>query len=162
MKIIAKQGTELEIIFKNFFEQADLEKQEVFKMVEEFTGVRPINFGYYWYFGITCVWAEDTWRFADLISPQNVVPYTVRGRTYFKPNKRLKVSKDFIKKWKEKFKGIDGGILSDYGIPVYHEESGVYCNWIPIKKEERYGIEVSSSLLDRMPKIDNKQYEIEI
>ena len=83
MKLIAKSNTELETILKNFFEQADLEKQEVFKMVEEFTGVRPINFGYYWYFGITCVWAEDTWRFADLISPQNVVPYTVRGRTYF-------------------------------------------------------------------------------
>lgn len=162
MKLIAEQGTELEGIFKKFYEQAYSEKEEVMRMVEEFTGVRPINFGYYWYFGITCVWAEDTWRFADSSSPQNVVPYTANGHTYFKPNKRLKVSKDFIKKWKDKFKGIDGGILSDYGIPVYHEESGVYCNWIPIKKEERYGIEVSSSLLDRMPKIDNKQYEIEL
>ena len=69
---------------------------------------------------------------------------------------------EFVKQWKEKFRGIDGRILADYGIPVYHEESGTYCNWIPIKKEERYGIEVSSSLLDRMPKIDNKQYEIEL
>lgn len=162
MKLIAKSNTELETILKNFFEQAESEKKEVFKMVEDFTGVKPINFGYYWYFGITCVWAEDTWRFADSSSPQNVVSYTVRGHTYFKPNKRLKVSKDFIKKWKDKFKGIDGSILADYGIPVYHEESGVYCNWIPIKKEERYGIEVSSFLLDRMPKIDNKQYEIEL
>ncbi|MFR5894445.1 MAG: hypothetical protein ACLUGY_08545 [Phocaeicola massiliensis] len=162
MKIIAKQRTELENIFRKFYEQAYSEKKEVMKMVEEFTGVKPINFGYYWYFGITCVWAEDTWRFADLISPQNVVPYTVRGRTYFKPNKRLKVSKDFIKKWKEKFKGIDGGILSDYGIPVYHEESGVYYNWLPVKNGDRYGIEVSSSLLDRMPNIDDKQFDIEL
>lgn len=162
MKIIAKQGTELEGIFRKFYEQAYSEKEEVFKMVEEFTGVKPINFGYYWYFGITCVWAEDTWRFADLLSPQNVVPYTANGRTYFKPNKRLKASKDFIKRWKEKFKGIDGRILADYGIPVYHEESGVYYNWLPIKNVDRYGIEVPSSLLDRMPKIDNKQYEIEL
>ena len=74
----------------------------------------------------------------------------------------VKVSKDFIKKWKDKFKGIDGSILADYGIPVYHEESGVYCNWIPIKIDNRYGIEVPSSLLDRMSKIDNKQYEIDL
>ena len=162
MKITAKPGTQLETIFKQFYEQMENEKNQVFKMVEEFTGVKPINFGYYWYFGITCVWAEDTWIFADLISPQNVVPYTVRGRTYFKPNKRLKVSKDFIKMWKDKFKGIDGSILADYGIPVYHKGSGVYYNWIPIKTDNRYGIEVPSSLLDQMPKIDNKQYDIEL
>lgn len=162
MKITAKPGTQLEKICQDFYEQAESEKKEAFKMIEEFTGVKPINFGYYWYSGITCVWAEDTWRFADLTCPQNVVPYTVRGRTYFKPNKRLKVSKDFIKKWKEKFKGINGCILSDYGIPVYYEESGVYRNWLPIKSGDRYGIEVSSSLLDRMPKIDNKQYDIEL
>jgi hypothetical protein len=87
MKITAKPGSQLETIFKQFYEQMENEKNQVFKMVEEFTGVKPINFGYYWYFGITCVWAEDTWRFADLISPKNVVPYTVRGRTYFKPNR---------------------------------------------------------------------------
>ncbi|MBM6656043.1 hypothetical protein H6B28_12220 [Bacteroides mediterraneensis] len=162
MKITAKPGTQLETIFKQFYEQAESEKKEVFKMVEEFTGVKPINFGYYWYFGITCVWAEDTWRFALLSGPQNVVPYTVNGHTYFKPNKRLKVSKEFIRKWKEKFRGIDGKNLVEYGIPVYHEESGVYYNWLPIKFGKRYGIEVSSSLLDRMPKNDNKQYEIEL
>lgn len=162
MKLIAKQGTELESTLKKFYEQTESEKKEVLKMVEEFTGVRPVNFGYYWYFGITCVWAEDTWRFADLTNPQNVVPYTANGRTYFKPNKRLKASKDFIKQWKEKFKGIDGCILADYGIPVYHEKSGIYCNWLPIKNGYIYGIEAPSSLLDRMPKIDNKQYEIEL
>lgn len=162
MKLIAKCNTELETILKNFYEQMESEKQEVFKMVEEFTGVRPINFGYYWYFGITCVWAEDTLKFALLLGPQNVVPYTANGHTYFKPNKRLKVSKEFIKKWKEKFKGIDGKALIEYGIPVYHEESGVYYNWLPVKCGERYGIEVPSSLLDRMPKNDNKQYEIEL
>lgn len=162
MKIIAKQGAELENIFRKFYKQVESEKEEVFKLVEEFTGVRPINFGYYWYFGVTCVWAENTIRFADTISPQNVVPHTANGCTYFKPNRRTKVGMEFVKQWKEKFRGIDGRILADYGIPVYHEESGTYCNWIPIKKEERYGIEVSSSLLDRMPKIDNKQYEIEL
>lgn len=161
MIIVAKTNTELEVIFKNFYDQAEREKNEVFSMVEEFTGVRPINFGYYWCFGITCIWAEDTWRFADLLGPKNVVPYTANGRTYFKPNKRLKASKEFIKKWKDKFKGIDGKVLADYGIPVYHAESGVYWNWIPVKHGDRYGIEVSSSLLDRMSPINNQQYEIE-
>ena len=115
MKLIAKCNTELETILKNFYEQMESEKQEVFKMVEEFTGVRPINFGYYWYFGITCVWAEDTLKFALLLGPQNVVPYTANGHTYFKPNKRLKVSKEFIKKWKEKFKVLMERLLLSMG-----------------------------------------------
>lgn len=162
MKIFAKNNTELEKLMKKFYEQMECEKEEVKKMVESFTGEKPINFGYYWYFGITCVWAEDTWRFADLLSPQNVIPYTANGHTYFKPNKRLKKSKDFIKTWKEKFKGIDGSELSKYGIPVYDKNSGVYCNWLPIQEDNKYGVEVPSSLFDRMPKIEDKQYEIEI
>ena len=162
MIILAKQNTELEYILKGFYEQYEKEKVEVSNMIKEFTGVKPINFGYYWYFGITCVWAEDTWRFAYLISPQNVIPYTANGHTYFKPNKRLKISKEFIKQWKEKFVGIDGKILDKYGIPVYHEGSGIYYNWIPFSKNGRYGIEVPSSLIDRMPNIEDKQYEINI
>lgn len=162
MKIISKQNTELESIFKKFYEQMESEKEEVLKMIEKFTYVKPINFGYYWYFGITCVWAEDTIRFADILSPQNVISYQANGHTYFKPNKRTKAGKEFVRQWKEKFKGIDGNVLTHYGIPVYHEDSGIYCNWLPIKNGDRYGIEVPSSLIDRMPKIENGQYEIEL
>lgn len=163
MKIFAKNNTELENIFKRFHEQMENEKLESFKMIEDFTGVRPINVGYYWYFGITCVLAEDIWKFSILSVPnKNVILYTSNEHTYFKPNKRLKISKEFIKNWKDKFKGIDGNILSKYGIPVYDEKTGIYCNWIPIRENDNYGIEVPSSLFDRMPKIDNKQYEIEM
>lgn len=162
MKIFAKKNTELESVLKGFYEQMECEKKEVSILIEDFTGVKPINFGYYWYFGITCVWAEDTWRFADLLSPQNVVPYAVKGHTYFKPNKRTKVGKEFVKQWKDKFKGIDGKVLSHYGIPVYHENSGVYYNWLPIKDGERYGIEIGSSILDKMEKNDDKQFDIDI
>lgn len=162
MKIFAKKNTELESVLKGFYEQMENEKIEVSKIIEKFTYAKPINFGYYWYFGITCVWAEDTIRFADLLSPQNVVPYSVKGHTYFKPNKRTKTGKEFVKQWKERFKGIDGKVLSDYGIPVYHENSGVYYNWLPIKDGERYGIEVGSSILDKMEKNDDKQFDIDI
>lgn len=68
MKIFAKQNTELESVLKGFYEQMEREKTEVIEMVEKFTYAKPINFGYYWYFGITCVWAEDTIRFADITS----------------------------------------------------------------------------------------------
>lgn len=162
MKIFAKKNSGLESVLKGFYEQMENEKVEVSKMIEKFTYAKPINFGYYWYFGITCVWAEDTMRFADIISPQNVIPYQANGHTYFKPNKRTKVGKEFVKKWREKFTGIDGKVLSDYGIPVYHEKSGVYYNWLPIKDGERYGIEVGSSILDKMEKNDDKQFDIDV
>lgn len=61
-----------------------------------------------------------------------------------------------------KFRGLDGDVFAEYGLPVYDREIGIYSHWIPIKENNKYGIEVSSSLLDRMPKIDNKQYEIEL
>lgn len=160
MRIFAKQNTELESVLKGFYEQMEREEKEVSILIEDFTGVKPINFGYYWYFGITCVWAEDTWRFPEDSTPNNVVSYQANGNTYFKPNKRRKVGKQFIKRWREKFTGIDGKVLSHYGIPVYHENSGVYYNWLPIKDGERYGIEVGSSIIDKMEKNDDKQYEI--
>lgn len=162
MKIFAKQGTELEKQLKTFYEQMENEKNEVRNMVEEFTGVKPVNFGYYWYFGITCVWSEDSWQFPDTEKPQNVVSYDKNGKTYFKPNKRLKKSKEFIKTWKDKFKGIDGKVLSNYGIPVDDESMGKYYNWIPWYEDNKYGIISSSSMIDSMPKIEDKQYEIEV
>lgn len=160
MKIFAKQNTELESVLKGFYEQMEREKKEASILIEDFTGVKPINFGYYWYFGITCVWAEDTWRFPEDSKPNNVVPYQTNGNTYFKPNKRRKVSKEFIKRWKDRFRGIDGEILFKYGIPVKDEMRGMCYHWLPIKENERYGIEVPSSLFDIMPKIEDKQYEI--
>lgn len=162
MKIFAKQNTELESVLKGLYEQMEREKKEASILIEDFTSVKPINFGYYWYFGITCVWAEDTLIFPEDSKPNNVVPYQTNGNTYFKPNKRRKVSKEFIKQWKEKFKGLDGKVLSDYGIPVYHENSGVYYNWLPIKDGERYGIEVASSIIDKMDKRDDKQFDIDV
>lgn len=162
MKIFAKQNTELESVLKEFYEQMLREKKEASILIEDFTGVKPINFGYYWYFGITCVWAEDTWRFQEDSKPNNVVPYQTNGNTYFKPNKRRKVSKEFVKRWKDRFRGLDGKVLSNYGIPVYHENSGVYYNWFPIKVGDRYGIEVASSIIDKMDKRDDKQFDIDV
>lgn len=160
MKILAKKNSQLENLIKGFYEQMESEKEEVFKMVEEFTGVKPVSFGYYWYFGITCVWAEDTWRFPENSSPNNVVLYQSNGNTYYKPNKRRTASKEFIKSWKSKFKGIDGEPLSKYGIPVTDKMRGMCYHWLPLKEGERYGIEFPSSLFDRLPKMGNKQYEI--
>lgn len=162
MRIFAKQNTELESVLKGFYEQMEREKKEVSILIEDFTGVKPINFGYYWYFGITCVWAEDTWRFPEDSKPNNVVSYQANGNTYFKPNKRRKVSKEFVKRWKDRFRGIDGEILFKYGIPVTYGVRSMSYHWIPIKENERYGIEVPSSLFDIMPNIEDKQYEIDI
>lgn len=162
MKITAKTGTQLETIFKQFYEQMESEKNEIPKIVKEFTGVEPENFGYYWYFGVTCRWAYDMFIFPKNSSPKNMIPYVSERKIRYKPNKRLKESKEFIKKWDEKFRGLDGDVFTEYGLPVYDREIGIYSHWIPIKENDKYGIEVSSSLLDRMPKIDNKQYEIEL
>ena len=162
MKITAIPGTELESVFKQFYEQMKSEQELVLKVITEFTGVKPVNFGYYWIFGYTCKWAYDMVRFPEDSNAAHMISYTINGKTYFKPNKRLKVSKEFIQKWNETFKGLDGNKLTKYGLPVYDEKIGIYSDWIPIKENNKYGIEVSSSLIDRMPNIKNKQYNIEL
>lgn len=162
MKITAIPETELESVFKQFYEQMKSEQELVLKVITEFTGVKPVNFGYYWIFGYTCKWAYDMVRFPEDSNPAHMISYTINGKTYFKPNKRLKVSKEFIQKWNETFKGLDGNKLTKYGLPVYDEKIGIYSDWIPIKENNKYGIEVSSSLIDRMPNIKNKQYNIEL
>lgn len=160
MIILAKQGTELENVLKGFYVQFEKEREEVPVMIEKFTGVRPSDFGYYWVFGITAIWATDVWQFDNTAKPKNVISHKENGCTYYKPNGRLKVSKEFLNIWKSKFKGIDGKVLSKYGIPI--EYRSLCFNWLPKKDGDRYGIQVPSSLLDIMPKIENKQYEIKI
>lgn len=162
MKITAKPGTLLETIFKQFYEQMEREKSIVAKYITDFSGVEPSNYSYYWYNGITCDWVCDKVRFPENSHPQNMLPYTYGGKTYYRPDFRLRKSKEFLKKWNETFTGIDGSILIKFGIPVMDENTGIYCNWLPCFIKGRYGIDVTSSLLDRMPKIDNKQYEIEL
>lgn len=162
MKIFAKKNSQLENLMKGFYEQMESEKKIIPEIVKEFTGVEPEDFGYYWYFGVTCRWAYDMFIFPENSTPKNMIPYVSERKTRYKPNKRLKDSKEFIKKWNEKFKGLDGDVLSEYGLPIYDREIGIYSHWIPIKEDDRYGIEVSSSLIDRLPKIKNKQYEIDL
>lgn len=162
MKITAIPGTELESVFKQFYEQMKSEQELVLKVITEFTGVNPVNFGYYWIFGYTCKWAYDMVRFPENSNPAHMISYTINGKTYFKPNKRLIISKAFIKKWCETFKGLNGNILTKYGIPVMDDNSGRYVNWLPCYVNDKYGIVVPSSLLDYMPNIKNKQYNIEL
>ena len=65
MKITAIPGTELESVFKQFYEQMKSEQELVLKVITEFTGVKPVNFGYYWIFGYTCKWSYDMVRFPE-------------------------------------------------------------------------------------------------
>lgn len=162
MKITAKPGTQLETIFKQFYEKIENEKEQALKMVEEFTGVKPLDIGFFWYFGITLKWNYDQITFPENSQPINMVSYEDNGEVYYMPNRCLKSSKEFIKKWKRLFKGIDGKILSTFGIPVLDEKIRMYYLWYPTFIDGRYGIEVPSSLLDQMSKIDNKQYDIEL
>ena len=43
MKITAIPGTELESVFKQFYEQMKSEQELVLKVITEFTGVKPVK-----------------------------------------------------------------------------------------------------------------------
>lgn len=162
MIILSKPGTELEKLLKKFYKQMKEEKKEAIRMMKEFTGVEPLGIGYYWVFGFTCNWSYDLACFPHDSEPKNMIVSKKNGTVGYRPNKRLGAVKSFIETWNNKFKGINGQCLSNYGIPVMDDRSGIYVNWRPILRNGRYGISAPSSLLDRMPKNENKQYEVEV
>lgn len=162
MKIFAKQGTELEQIIKKLYDQMMNERKKAFEMIQEFSGVEPIGIGYYWAFEFTCQWSYNLVSFPEGSNPKRMRPYKVNGATFYMPNKRLKVSKDFMQNWLRLFKGIDGKVLTDYGIPIVFDCRTRYVNWKPFFEEEKYGILVPSSVLDWMTEVNNRQYEIKV
>lgn len=165
MKIIAKQGTELETVLKQMNEQLLKSKEEAKDMMQEYCGTRPDTIGYSWALGFTAEWNFNLIGFNDenLIPDKLIQNKEYKNNVLWKPNKRKKDAKEFIDRWNKKFRGINGEGLSKFGIPVIDEATGIYCCWLPLKDDNgRYYVYAGSSLLDRMPKIDNKQYEIEI
>lgn len=164
MKIIAKQGSKLEKLLKQMNEQLLREQEEAKDMVQEYCGTRPDGIGYGWAFGITAEWNCDLIGFNDkTFIPEKLIPNNeYKDNPLWKPNRRKKDAKEFIKRWREKFSGIDGEPLSKFGIPVMCENTGIYCAWLPLKDEKGYYVSVGASLLDRMPSAKSDQFEIEV
>lgn len=163
MKIIAKQGSELEKLLKQMNEQLLREHEEAKDMVQEYCGTRPDAIGYGWVFGITAEWLCTLIGFDDKeFIPEKLLPNNEDEKhPCWKINKKKKEGREFIDKWDKRFKGIDGEPLNKFGIPVMHESSGRYFHWLPLNHDGRYYISVTSSLLDLMPDIPDKQYEIQ-
>ena len=164
MKIIAKQGSELEKVLKQMNEQLLREQEEVKDMVQEYSGARPDDIGYIWFAGITAIWDFNAIGFNDKsIVPKNLIANKeYRNNIFWKPNKRRKDGKAFVEKWNSKFKGIDGVVLSNFGIPVMHEKTNIYCAWLPLRNEKGYYVTATAALLDRMPSVKSDQFEIEV
>lgn len=162
MKIIAKQGSELEKLLKQMNEQLLREQEEAKDMMQEYCGARPDAIGYGWVLGITAEWSCYMVGFNDKsFIPEKLIPNS-EYKDLWKPNKRRKDAREFIDKWRKRFRGIDGEMLSKFGIPVMDEKTGIYCSWLPLKNEKGYYVSVGSSLLERMPSAKSEQFEIDI
>ncbi|WP_099465574.1 hypothetical protein [Parabacteroides provencensis] len=164
MKIIAKQGSELEKLLKQMNEQLLREQKEAKDMIQEHCGSRPDSLGYGWIFGITAEWRYTLIGFDDKgLIPEKLIPNNDnKEHPCWKINTRKKEGKEFIEKWCNQFKGIDGEPLSKFGIPVMHEGTGRYFHWLPLEKDGIYYVSVSSSFLDLMPSGKSDQFEIEV
>ena len=165
MRIIAKQGSELEKLLKQMNEQLLRENEEAKDMVQEYCGTRPDSMGYSWVFGITAEWNCNLIGFNDVnFVPEKLILNKKKSDKHpcWKPNKRKKDAKEFMDKWNKRFRGIDGEELAKFGIPVMHQQTGIYCHWLPLKDGERYYVSAGASLLDRMQSSKSDQFEIEV
>lgn len=95
--------------------------------------------------------------------PEKLIPNNDdKKHPCWKINKRKKEGREFIDRWRRKFRGINGRLLNKFGIPVMHEETGRYFHWLPVEKDGIYYVSVGSSLLDCMPSAKSEQFEIEV
>lgn len=161
MKIIAKQGSELEKLLKQMNEQLLREHEEAKDMIQEYCGLRPEKIGYMWFAGWTAEFSYNLLGYNEITSTNNKLVKNESDNCW-KLNPRLKATKALMREWHKKFKGINGTSLNQFGIPVMHEGTGRYFHWMPLHFDGRYYISTSSVLLDLMPKLDDKQYEIEL
>lgn len=163
MKIIAKQGSELEKLLKQMNERLLREQDEAKDMIQEYCGSRPDSIGYVWAFGFTAEWFYTLIGFENKeFVPEKLIPNNDdKKHLCWKINKRKKEGREFIDKWCRKFRGIDGRPLNKLGIPVMHEETGRYFHWLPLEKDGVYYVSVGSSILECMPSA-NKPLEIEL
>ncbi len=164
MKIRAIKGSELEKTIIKMRDQLLKEENEAKEMIKEYCGYMPDSIGYQWALGMTAAFSCNIISFNDPdIKPNNLVPnnsYT--DRLIWRPTQRTKDGKEFIRQWNRKFQGINGDVLSEFGIPVMHEKTGIYCHWLPLEDEDGYYLSVGSSLLDRMPSSKSDQFFIEV
>ena len=165
MKIRPKQGTELEKVLTEMNVRMKQEENEAKDIIEAYCGTRPDTIGYNWAFGFTAVWNYRLIGFND----ETFIPAKLlRNKDYpgdnplYKVSKQRKEGRDLVKAWDEKFKGLDGRILSKFGIPVIDKESARYTHWLPVRDEKGVYIAVNSHLLDRMKAVKTTQFEIEI
>lgn len=159
MIITGIRGTELESIFKQFYEQMISEQKEMFQMIKEFTGVDPdrVRAKPFRKLGYACLWDYDEIMFPEGSNPKNMTFFEY-GKTY-SPNRALQESTEFMNQWHNKFKGIDGKVLSNYGIPVVFDFR--YFHWEPVFYNGKYGIKIPEEIKRYLFNIEDKQYEIE-
>ena len=168
MIITGIRGTELESLFKQFYEQMIDDKKIIVQMIKELSSVTPIEID-----GMdsstrratatsfSCLWSYDYIRFPKYCNPNHVVPYNMNGITYFTPNRCDKVSEKFMKEWRRKFKGFNGLPLRKFGIDIKPSCGYICFHWKPIMYKGKYGIDVSDGIKLYLPNIKDKQYEIE-
>lgn len=165
MIITGIQGTELEGLFKQFYEQMVAEQKILSQMIKELSGVEPLSVGMeapsFIKRGFSCLWDYHKIIFPKGSIPKNMVyTYYSDDEEIYAPYPKLPCTKKFYSKCNRMFKGIDGKILSDYGIPVTSEYITFF--WKPICYNGKYGIEVSDGIKQYLPNIKDKQYEIEV
>lgn len=160
MKIYANKESELERVLEGMHNHLLTTDKRAKEIIKELYGIEPETLGYRWVFGWTAMFDFNIVDFEGEVPEGFVKSKNDLGS--YKPNLRTKKGKELVKLWEKEIKGIDGKRLTKYGIPVMHEESRTYCHWLPFKDEKGFYISVGSSLLDRMPKIDNKQYTVEM
>lgn len=164
MIITAKSNSELEGLFKQFYEQMVSEKKMISQIVENLSGIVPVDIDSLdkspsWYRkGYAGLWDYNYIKFSEGSQPLNMVSICDKGIIYYHPNHSQESANKFMREWRRLFKGWNGNIFAHFGIPIVTDFA---CyKWRPISYNGKYGIEVSDGIIRYLPKIQYKQYEI--
>jgi len=146
-----KKGSEAENTVKELIVNREKTLEYAISIIEEITGVKPLGFGYNWFFGISYSWNCNSTGF-DKTAPEIIDGMKFvrenNGIRYYKPNKINKKGKQITKKFEDEQNKLrtDSKPLNKFGI--YAEKDMRYTNFY--FGEDEYGVwmEISNSTLE--------------
>lgn len=163
MKLIANQGSELEQVIKEMWEQFVSDDNAAKEFIKECVGAMPESLSFIWAFGETgcfrcneIVFAEGDWDRVD-----KKILYRIPGGRYFYVNRRTKVGRRFEGVFNVVFNHfIQHEPLEKFGIHMMIDNR--YWYWQPVfdKEHGQYFIDCSNAALPYLKMKTDSQFTI--
>lgn len=145
-----KPGSEAEKTVKNLIQYRDKTEEFAKDIIQEATELRPLGFGFSWFFSISYSWDCYNTGF-DQSAPDEIPGMKFlrekNGVKYFAPNRRTKTGKAISNRFHTEQTELrtDSEPMTQFGIYTQDKESLAYTNWAVGEDEKGIWMAISTA-----------------